>query len=281
MIIVQLQGGLGNQMFQYAAGRRLAKLRDTKLMLDTSWYDRAKQDDGVGKRVYELGPMAISEHLWRPTVAAKAQLKLHHGPIFNDEDNSYVYHTAFDQLPNYTRLFGYFQNEKYFRDIRDVIMREFTLKQSATGRNAKLLAAIEADDSSVSLHVRRGDYVTSAAHSAHHGAKGPDYYAAATKRLATKVKNPTYYVFSDDIAWCRQHIKLDDKTVFVDGNDYGGEDMRLMRACRHNIIANSSFSWWGAWLNPNPDKIVIAPRQWLQTRDVDTSDIVPSDWIKL
>lgn len=282
MIIAMLQGGLANQMFQYAASRQVAVLRKTQLQLDTSWYDRAAQTDGVGKRVYELGPMAIEEHFYRPSFSSKLLLKtLGHG-TYTDEAQPYIFHPEVLELPNYSRLFGFFQNEKYFTGIADTIRTELTLKDAPEGKNAELLREIAANDQAVSIHVRRGDYVSSEKHGAHHGLKGLDYYkegAAVIKKTAPK---PTFYVFSDDPEWCKQNIKLGGApTTYVDHNTYGGEDMRLMSACRHNIIANSSFSWWGAWLNTNPGKVVIAPKQWIQDASMDASDVVPKSWLKI
>jgi hypothetical protein len=281
MIIVILQGGLANQMFQYAVGRQLAKLRETELQLDTSWYNRADQADGVGKRVYELGPFAIEENIYKPTTTNRLKLKaLGHG-IYSDDEQPYVFHKEVLDLPNNSRLFGYFQNERYFPEIRDLLLKEFTLKAAPAGKNKSLLAEISANPQAVSLHVRRGDYVTSEKHGAHHGLKGLDYYLAAAKEVMKVAPKPTFYVFSDDIQWCKENIKLDAPTVYVDHNTYGGDDMRLMRACHHNIIANSSFSWWGAWLGDNPDKVVVAPKQWVNNPDYDTSDCLPKSWIRI
>jgi glycosyl transferase family 11 len=281
MIVLMLQGGLANQMFQYAVARRLALLRHTSLQIDTSWYDKAAQTDGVGKRVYELGPMNIEEHIYQPTLANRVLIKTSGAGIYSDEAQPYVFHPEVLELPNYSRLFGFFQNERYFADIRDVLLKEFTLKAAPTGKNKTLLAEIEANPQAVSLHVRRGDYVSSAAHAAHHGAKGLDYYTEAVKVIKKTAPKPTFYVFSDDPEWCKQNIKLGAPTVYVDHNTYGGEDMRLMKACRHNIIANSSFSWWGAWLNTNPDKVVVAPKQWVNDAAMDSSDVVPKSWLRI
>jgi hypothetical protein len=280
MIIVILQAGLGNQMFQYALGRSLAVKRGTKLMLDTSWYEKAQEVGGVSRRAYELGPLDVIENFWQPTLVNRALLKAFGHGIFTDDPEPYVFHPEALELPNYSRLFGFFQNERYFKDIRDIIVKEFTLKAPPTGRNQELLREIMANPQSVSVHVRRGDYVTSQTASAKHGTKGLEYYQKAVTAIKKQAPKPTFYVFSDDPEWCKDNLKLDGPTTYVDNNTYGGDDMRLMRACRHNIIANSSFSWWGAWLNTHPDKIVVAPKQWLNNADMDTSDAVPQEWIR-
>jgi hypothetical protein len=268
-------------MFQYAAGKHLAMLRHTQLQLDISWYDRAKQDDGVNKRRYELEPYALTATLYRPTFANKLLLKAFGHGIYSDDDQPYVFHEEVLELPNFTRLFGFFQNERYFAPIRDTIMQEFSLTTDPDQANQQLLDQINANDQPVSVHVRRGDYVTSAAHAAHHGSTTLDYYKKASQTITKTVPKPTFYVFSDDPAWCKQHLKLDGQTIYVDNANPGSEDMRLMRACHHNIIANSSFSWWGAWLNTNPKKVVVGPKQWLNSSSMDTSSALPADWIRL
>jgi hypothetical protein len=281
MIVLMLQGGLANQMFQYAVGRRLALLRNTTLQIDVSWYDKAAQADGVGKRVYELGPLAIEEHIYQPNLLNRALLKTFGHGIYSDEAEPYVFHPEVLELPDYTRLFGFFQNEHYFKGISDIIRNEFVLKAPPTGKNKAMLAEITANPQATSVHVRRGDYATSATHSAFHGLKGFDYYREAVRVITKTTPKPTFYVFSDDPEWCKHNLKLKAPTIYVDHNTYGGEDMRLMSACKHNIIANSSFSWWGAWLNPNPDKVVIAPRQWVNDPMVDTSDHIPVEWTRI
>lgn len=281
MIIVRLQGGMSNQFFQYAVGRSLALKRNTKLTIDTSWYDEAAQADGVGKRVYELYPYAIQENFYKNNPLNKVYFKVFGNGTYMDEEQPYIFHPEVLELPNNTKLFGYFQNEKYFTDIRDILVKEFTLKEPPTGKNAKLIKEISASPTATSVHVRRADYVTSKAHAAHHGSKDVEYYQTALDRLKKQVKNPDLYAFSDDPEWCKQNLKLGSKTTFVDHNTFGGEDMRLMRACKHNILANSSFSWWGAWLNENPDKIVIGPKQWLNNSDMDASDVMPKSWIRI
>jgi hypothetical protein len=283
MIIVILQAGLANQMFQYAAGRQLALLRGAQLQLDTSWYGRAAQDDGVGLRHYELDALAIDENIYRPNVFNRGILKVLGRGIYSDDNEPYVFHEEVLGLPNYSRLFGFFQNRHYFESIRELLLKEFTPKDAATGANKQLLATIDADENSVAVHVRRGDYVTSAANWAAHGPlseEAPEYYQQALAKIRATIKRPSLYVFSDDPAWCKANLKFDTPTVFVDNNNPGIEDLRLMRACQHNVIANSSFSWWGAWLNENPNKIVIAPKKWMHT-EFDTSDVVPPEWVQV
>ena len=135
----------------------------------------------------------------------------------------------------------------------------------------------------VSIHIRRGDYVNDSHTNSVHGTCGLDYYQNAMKLISGRVDKPTFFCFSDDIEWAKNKLHAQYPIIYVDHNglDNASEDMRLMSQCKHNIIANSSFSWWGAWLNSNPDKIVIAPTKWFQKEDYDTRDLIPAGWIRL
>jgi hypothetical protein len=144
----------------------------------------------------------------------------------------------------------------------------------------KTLLKRVSSNNSVSVHIRRGDYVSNPHASKFHGTKGLDYYEKAVERIAETVKNPELFVISDDIEWCKENLRLPYKTTHIDGNA-GFEDMHIMSHCAHNIIANSSFSWWAAWLNTNPDKVVIAPKKWFNDESINTEDVVPKTWIRL
>ena len=168
-------------------------------------------------------------------------------------------------------------------DIKDVIKKEFTPLKKPSGKNAEWLK-IATNTDSIGVHVRRGDYVSNKHANAHHGLASIDYYNAAAIYCSTYLKNPHFLVFSDDIAWCKQNLKFGDNVTYIEGNTgpEAFEDIRIMSACKHNIIANSSFSWWGAWLNNNKDKIVIAPRIWFQDEKANReTEIIPSDWIRM
>jgi hypothetical protein len=290
MIVSHLFGGLGNQMFQYAAGRRLSHQRQTKFKLDITWYDEEHPGDtpwAFGLDCFNLSSAIAKREelpLSRPGVLGRLLDKTMgtNGPLTTLSEASFAFNRSVLDAPDNTLLAGYWQSEKYFVDITETIRAEFTVKSAAAGQNAKLLKEIRGA-TAVSLHVRRGDYITNANASKFHGASSLDYYYAAAKRLTKDIKRPTYFVFSDDPQWCEENLKLDYRTVYVDHNppDKGYEDIRLMSACQHHIIANSSFSWWGAWLNSSPDKIVIAPKQWFKDSSVDTEDVYAKGWIKL
>ncbi len=184
------------------------------------------------------------------------------------------------KLKRDVHLHGYWQSEKYFRDIRETILEDFTFTPPLNSRNQKILEKIKKTNS-VSVHVRRGDYVMDPKTHEFHGVCGPDYYQKAVKVVSKKVENPTFYFFSDDIRWVEKNLKTKVENTYVDWNT--GEksfvDMQLMSSCKHHILANSSFSWWGAWLNRNKDKMVVAPKQWFQDPSMDTRDLIPEGWL--
>lgn len=289
MIITRLFGGLGNQMFQYAAGRRLAHVLAVKLKLDVTWLGKP------GSRAYSLENFNVQENFASASeIAAVAPIGgLRHAlakkwpkkwPKYIQEK-----HFHFDpeilNLPDDVYLKGYWQSEKYFSDIAGIIRREFTVKTPPGGRNREISELITSKQS-VSLHIRRGDYVTSRKTKQHHGVCDLDYYFRCVDYLKQLVKNAHFFIFSDDPQWARDNLKQLCPTTFVDHNrpDKDYEDLRLMSQCKHNIITNSTFSWWGAWLNPGKDKIILAPKQWFAKKiqvSTKTDDLFPSGWILL
>jgi hypothetical protein len=184
-------------------------------------------------------------------------------------------------VPSQCYLTGYWQSEKYFSSVEAEIRKDFTFNKPLIDRNLELSAKM-ATCGSISLHIRRGDYVSDAQTSAILGVCPLDYYRNAVAYVADRVANPQFFVFSDDIEWARENLGLDHPSEYIDHNR-GAEsycDMQLMSKCRHHIIANSSFSWWGAWLNPHADKIVVAPKRWF-AGSLDSTDLVPQTWTRL
>lgn len=174
----------------------------------------------------------------------------------------------------------YYQNEKYFIDIADEIKKEFVLKNDFSAKAKEYLQRIE-NSNSVSLHIRRGDYVANKKINAYHGVCGLDYYNEAMKIIKEKINNPIFFVFSDDIHWAEENLK-GTEFVFVSCPEIEDvEELILMSKCKHNIIANSSFSWWGAWLNKNPEKIVIAPKRWFNDKKAEQINIAPANWLRI
>lgn len=292
MIITKLIGGLGNQMFQYATGRRAAHINNTLLKLDITGYNNQV---GITPRKYMLdifnihASIATKEEVSLFNIHSKNRIQrnLHRIILFflrryYIRQKTTGFTTEFLTVPDDSYLDGYWGSEKYFKDIEDIIRKEFTFKSKPDDINQKMINQMKNCDS-VSIHIRRGDYVNDKKTNQFHGVCDLDYYIRAIALIAKKVNNPKFFVFSDDPQWAKQNLHLKSPCVYVDHNtgkkDY--EDMRLMSKCRHNIIANSSFSWWGAWLNSNKNKIVIAPKKWFNDKSINTKDLIPNSWIKI
>jgi hypothetical protein len=289
MIIVKLMGGLGNQMFQYAAGRRLSNFRGTELKLDLSWFESISAVDT--RRQYELGAFTIQEQFASSEETGRFReglLLRKFGFLFPFRERRHIHekHYQFDpdilRLPDNVYLDGYWQSPKYFSDIQDMIQTEFAVRTGPDDVNRRMADEI-AGAEAVAVHVRRGDYVSNPATSNYHGTCSMEYYQIAVKAILGRVKQPHFFVFSDDPAWARENFPLAGLKTVIDQNgaDRAFEDMRLMSLCKYHIIANSSFSWWGAWLSKNPEKIVIAPKQWFNDPKIVTGDLIPETWIRL
>jgi len=292
MIIANLIGGLGNQMFQYATGRALAHRHGVPLLLDASGF--AHYD----LRGYELGELAIQARLATDEELTRAGVKPRAPTLFNRvskalgldqpanqlKEASFTYDARIEQAKPPVYLDGYWQSDCYFADIADLLRQEFALKDPADEANGAIAARIvDAGAGAVSLHIRRGDYVNNPQTAQYHGVCSLDYYRSAVEHIAACVEAPHFFVFSDDHAWVSENFKMSYPVTLVDvnGADRGVWDMALMKACRHHIIANSSFSWWGAWLNPHADKLVVAPKCWFSGASHDTSDLIPASWTRL
>lgn len=292
MITVILSGGLGNQMFEYAAARALSLCLNSQLHIDT--YILTKKTKAT-IRNYELAIFNIHTPISN-SIINKIAIKifgvirsrktgysfLNKLGIFRDEKAQY-YDIRFKSLPEKTTLFGYFQNENYFRDISEQLRIDFTFRIPLEGRNSEIRNAIE-QKTSVSIHIRRGDYANS---NSNLPILDISYYKKAIEYITyqSQVKNPHFYIFSDGIEWVKQNLDLSNfNHEFIDWNENEDSyiDMQLMSICKHNIIANSSFSWWGAWLNNNPKKIVIAPQQWYkENTSKHPEGFIPDGWIVL
>jgi hypothetical protein len=293
MIVTRIYGGLANQMFQYAAGRRLALHHNTQLKLDISTYHSPIKP-------YKLWPFELELCNIQATTTklpllgglsgqsplesrvGQAGAKLRGSKLKLLAEKHYHFDSSVLKAPDNTLLDGYWQSAKYFEDVADQIRQDLSFKAEPDDINRKFSQQITGV-TAVSLHVRRGDYVSDASANQFHGTSPLVYYNAAVDHIASKIKDPHFFVFSDDPAWCKENLKTDYPTTYIEHNTGAKsfEDMRLMSQCQHHIIANSSFSWWGAWLNPSKDKIVIAPKKWFNDKDVDTSDLIPAEWTRL
>ena len=283
MVTVKLIGGLGNQMFQYALGRHLALQNNTVLRLDLS----ALLDHGPTIqhtfRNFELPAFAINCILKdknRHSIIQRIYDRLIR--LKNITETGHSFNAAVLQARGNLYLSGYWQSEKYFEAISSVIRQDFTFKQPPDAANRQLLEQIKACNA-VAVHFRRGDYISNPLTNQFHGVCGPAYYRQAIAMMEEKVEGPHYFVFSDEVQWVKENFKFTGGHTFVDINHAGKsfEDMRLMSFCKHHIIANSSFSWWGAWLGAHPDKTVIAPLNWFNDTVIDTIDMIPEKWIRI
>ena len=291
MIISRITGGLGNQMFQYAFGRRLAVKHETELKLDVSFYSDPANAEPNPVRTYDLGVFKIHERIASQSEIAKLSKRVENDLIDRvlnrlkgvkqghiREPHFHFSESAYNS-PNNIYLSGYWQSEKYFADIEPTLRAEFEFNDQPDEMATAMLDRIESTNS-VCVHVRRGDFLTNPLN----GLFGVDYIQKAEEIMMARISDPTYFVFSDDMDWCEASLKFEGSTVFV-SNDFGGmkfrDDLRLMAACKHFIISNSSFSWWAVWLSRRDDKIVVAPKEWFRDKSLDTRNLIPLAWIRI
>lgn len=298
MILIQQNGGLGNQMFQYACGRSLAIKHQTSLILDLSFLKENISNRGTTKRTFELfdvfqinskeasiSDLKNGKPLFYKVLNVFA-FKLGFKGIQMSKyfiENKFSYNTNIKKVGEDCYLSGYWQSPKYFNSIESVIRKDFTFYKQLDNRNLEMVHLIEKSNA-VSLHIRRTDFQNSNSNNTH-GTCTLDYYKKAAKYISTKIKEPHFFVFSDDINWAKENLKLPFQLTFISGNNGRKSyvDMQLMSVCKHNIIANSSFSWWGAWLNSNRNKIVIAPKNWFSNKTLNNqiNDLIPEEWIRM
>jgi hypothetical protein len=286
MIIVNLKGGTGNQLFQYALGRRLALQNDDELLLDVDGLDRA---NAVGDIYRPFALSAFSLAATPATAEEVRRLKYPYGLLskawrFVSFKLLRRHHVTFE--PNVLRwsgdiyLDGFWQSPRYFENIRETLLADLTLHKPLEGRAAAYAAQI-ASCTAVALHIRRGDYAKNPHVASALGLCSLSYYEKAVAHIKAHVEQPTFFIFSDDMAWVKANLPVGKDAVFVEGDGLADTtELILMSKCQHNIIANSSFSWWGAWLNQNPNKIVVAPTPWFDQTAYD-KDLIPPSWVQL
>jgi len=298
MIITKLKGGLGNQMFQYATGFALSQKNNTKHKIDVSEYDKNNKDTPrkFSLNIFNINsPIALSEeiilirknnswsklfYLIKRKILRKYYLDFH--PDLYKKINTKI-KKGFSVY-----LDGNFQSEKNFMEFSNQIRQEFTFKKEFFDDKVKQLAEVIQKENSVSIHVRRGDYVNDKKTNKYHGVCPIEYYEEAVSLIKKKVSEPIFYVFTDDEKWVSENftkpefLRLMPTFINVSKNNFKDhEEMYLMSQCHHHIIANSSFSWWGAWLNKKSDKIVIAPEKWVNKNPNPHKNIIPETWIKI
>jgi hypothetical protein len=293
MLIVRVIGGLGNQMFQFAAGRALSLAHKTELLLDVSEFSHYQRHHGFELATVFCCPLALAkpEDLrsvlgWQSSKLAQRLLASRRFRFLRSDrfliEPHFHYWQGLNKATPPFYMVGYWQSERYFAHVADVIRKDFTFRQPLTGQNQRLAEKISSVNA-VSLHVRRGDYANDPKTIAVHGLCPIEYYRDAVQYIADRVEEPNFFIFSDDPQWVRAHLRIPFPCSYVEQNR-GAEsynDMRLMSMCKHHIIANSTFSWWAAWLDDRPDKIVIAPKRWFANYEADTRDLYCHGWVLL
>lgn len=287
MIIVKITGGLGNQLFQYAIGRALSLRLDCELALDISFYPKQTL------RKYELDKFNI-----KATIASDSEITNYGGgsrfidrlmrrlkltpyiyPNYIKELESFTYVKSIDTCKVDSYLDGYWQNPNYFDHIKTILCEDFTPVTSISQQANEWLLEINSSKS-VSVHIRRGDYVNNSHTNSVHGVCSIDYYKKAIEHIQQEIDNPIFYVFSDDINWCKENLSFIENINYIDNTKSAIDDLILMSNCSSNIIANSTFSWWGAWMNLSNNS-TIAPNDWFVEMPIKEMNFLPQDWIVL
>ena len=252
---ITIKGGLGNQLFQYAHGLKLSLVDKENVIFDTSFFEHTGKD------------------IFRPFLLDKFNISLSQN--FKNIHINLIIKIFKKIIQKISGNYSYYQSEKYFIEAKDQVLKEFTLKNPLSLAAQEIAKNI--DSNSVSIHIRRGDYVNNT----HHPLCNLEYYYKALHHIKTNITNPHFFIFSDDIQWAKDNLQMHDATFVSNGDLSEVEELVLMGRCQHNIIANSTFSWWAAYLNKNEHKIVIAPKQWTKKETSDTLEILPKSWIQL
>jgi hypothetical protein len=290
MIIISIKGGLGNQLFQYAFGRKMSLLNNTKLYLDLSWYHDKNKDF---PRQYVLDKFNINAEIANPVIINKIRggfanyhsiynriLKKICPFIFQNyvSERSIIFDPTIFKYNGDKYYDGFWMNYKYFMDINNIIIKELTVLVDIEISKNILISEIKSRNS-ISIHIRRGDYAKIHTTREFHGLLPKKYFESSIEKIVQLVNKPHFYFFSDDIAWVKANFNIAYPHSYVENSPDGKEyiDLIIMSMCKHNIIANSTYSWWAAWLNNNQEKIVIVPPVWSKALP-DSSEIVPKEW---
>ncbi len=292
-VYVSLYGGLGNQLFQYSIGRSLALRNQAQLVIDLTWFNICDNLNGTTPRKFELSKFNIVANIsykglpWHsnPSLYNRFKRKFSffspasaYGVNIYKERNLHFDKAIFDHnCPIW--LDGYWQSYKYFESIGDVIKREINIPEKLNPKSKIFYNNILKTDS-ICIHIRRGDYVKLGDSIFDHTSKGLNYYNNGVAILIRGLKNPHAYIFSDDPDWVKDNFKPPVDFTIVDINTPNNpeQDLWLMAACQKFLIANSSFSWWAAWLSSHKEKKIIAPKNWIPSLDIGP-DLFPDDWI--
>lgn len=288
MIVVKIFGGLGNQLFQYSSAKALANRHNTELMLDLSWFNSPQKNNTIRK--YELSKFQINALVanfekqifdFTPAQMLKNIFKKNPNKFKYFKERKFGFTEEFYNLPDNTYLMGYWQSYKFFESNRQDLIKELSKINDCNYECDEFVKKLHSINS-VAVHVRRGDYVTNSSAAKFHGTCSIEYYLNAINLLRKIVDKPQFYLFSDDMDWVRMNINFGDDIHYVKSAypQDAQHDFLLMRQCKHFIIANSTYSWWPAWLGSDAEKIVIAPENWF-IKKIDTKSLFPESWILL
>lgn len=279
MIVIKLLGGLGNQLFQYALGRSKSEQNSDVLLLDLRDYAVNKE------RNYELESYPIKavvcnndliQSIYEDNSLLKKVLRINKWKIYSEGKPYFDPRLA--SLKGNMYLSGYWNSYKYFTDKRKILLKELVPKNSKQINEKVKILSLNKNDS-VSIHVRRGDYVSNPVANAKHGLLSEKYYKDAFECLSSKYKKLNYFIFSDDSSWARNHLTfIPNQTIIPTSTAV--EELYMQNLCTHHIIANSTFSWWGAWLS-DKEGTTICPQLWSNDRRVKLEDLYPPNWIKI
>lgn len=286
MVIVKIIGGLGNQMFQYTYAKALEQ-KGHEVKIDISAFETYKLHGGYQLDKYNIDLDSSikdeNDKFYKNTFFYKVLRRFGMDFSRRIKEKSLLFDKKLLEIDDNSYLDGYFQCEKYFKDIREIILKQFTINQDISNYTKEIKNKIQNFQNSCSLHIRRGDFVNSTNINIH-GACDIEYYKKAIQYLEEKVENINYFIFSDDIEWVKENLAIQN-AIYIDSKEkrIPHEDIYLMSLCKNNIIANSSFSWWGAWINRNENKIVIAPKRWFADDKLEnqSKDIVCESWVRI
>lgn len=287
---------MGNQMFEYAYARHIAHKHNTKVVMDLEYLLDRTPRENFTFRDYDMEIFNIQENKattedlkWffndklssAERVIYKAK-RLFNKPHFVNE-KGFNFQPELLNAPDNSYITGYFQSPKYFDGIEDIIRKEFTFKLPILEGSKALQEQIH-NTNSICINVRRGDFVSNPEVNKVHGLMGLEFYNEGIRLMKEKVADPHFFVFSDDVEWCEANLQFGAPATFV-GHTHKGHKfsnyLNLMSQCKHYFIPNSTFAWWAAWLNQNPNKIVIAPKNWFSSTETDTSGLIPDSWERI
>lgn len=302
MLIARITGGLGNQLFQYAAARTISIQLNRKLLLDNSWYsDILIKNEHIPTNATTLrnfilnyfnirAPVINKVHLnWIKRLDIRSKYSIFFKFLLDGPMSNFAYEKinpsnfSLEAVKKFRRTYltGYWQNYDTIDDYKHIISKDFVLKNPLSENNTKYFKSLSTTNS-VAVHFRRGDYISNPKYRKLYAPCSKHYYQNGIKLIQKSINNPHFYIFSDDINWVKNNYDFTTDTTFIDNSGPEYEHLFLMSSCNHQITANSTFSWWAAWLNTNPHKIIITPLDWYYDKHLsETVTRIPDEWIKI